>query len=156
METINLCDNQDFPHKVGKGSRLLGIDPGKKNIGISISDPSQKIATPLKIIVMKKFQKFVEDLNKVILDYEIKGIVVGNPINMDGSLGPRSQSAKDFAQNISKNTNLPITLWDERLSSEGAFNLMGDLDINASKKTEKLDQHAAAFILQGYLDFLNK
>tara|TARA_B000000565_G_C23649458_1_gene326006 strand:- start:23 stop:493 length:471 start_codon:yes stop_codon:yes gene_type:complete len=156
METINLCDNQDFPNKVGRDSRLLGIDPGKKNVGISISDPSQKIATPLKIIVMKKFQKFVEDLNKVILDYEIKGIVVGNPINMDGSLGPRSQSAKDFAQNISKNTNLPITLWDERLSSEGAFNLMGNLDINASKKTEKLDQHAAAFILQGYLDFLNK
>ena len=156
METINLCDNQDFPHKVGKGSRLLGIDPGKKNVGISISDPNQKIATPLKIIVINKFKKFVEDLNKVILDYEIKGIVVGNPINMDGSLGPRSQSAKDFARNILKNTNLPITLWDERLSSEGAFNLMGNLDINASKKTEKLDQHAAAFILQGYLDFLNK
>ena len=156
METINLCDNQDFSHKVRKGSRLLGIDPGKKNIGISISDPGQKIATPLKIIVINKFKKFVEDLNKVILDYEIKGIVVGNPINMDGSLGPRSQSAKDFAQNISKNTNLPVTLWDERLSSEGAFNLMGDLDINSSKKTEKLDQHAAAFILQGYLDFLNK
>ena len=105
---------------------------------------------------LKKFKKFIEDLNQVILDYEIKGIVIGNPINMDGSLGPRSQSAKDFAQNISKVTNLPITLWDERLSSEGAFNLMGDLDINSSKKTEKLDQHAAAFILQGYLDFLNK
>lgn len=156
MKTINLCDNIDFPNKVGKGSRILGIDPGKKNVGISISDPNQKIATPLKIIVINKFKKFVEDLNKVILDYEIKGIVVGNPINMDGSLGPRSQSAKDFARNILKNTNLPITLWDERLSSEGAFNLMGDLDINASKKTEKLDQHAAAFILQGYLDFLNK
>jgi len=156
MKTINLCDNIDFPNKVGKGSRILGIDPGKKNVGISISDPNQKIATPLKIIVINKFKKFVEDLNKVILDYEIKGIVVGNPINMDGSLGPRSQSAKDFARNILKNTNLPITLWDERLSSEGAFNLMGNLDINASKKTEKLDQHAAAFILQGYLDFLNK
>ena len=156
METINLCDNQDFPNKVGRDSRLLGIDPGKKNVGISISDPSQKIATPLKIIVIKKFKKFLEDLNKVILDYEIKGIVVGNPINMDGSLGPRSQSAKDFAQNISKNTNLPITLWDERLSSEGAFKLMGDLNINSSKKSENLDKHAAAFILQGYLDFLNK
>ena len=156
MKTINLCDNIDFPNKVGKGSRILGIDPGKKNVGISISDPNQKIATPLKIIVINKFKKFVEDLNKVILDYEIKGIVVGNPINMDGSLGPRSQSAKDFARNILKNTYLPITLWDERLSSEGAFNLMGNLDINASKKTEKLDQHAAAFILQGYLDFLNK
>ena len=156
MKTINLCENTDFPNKIGKGNRILGIDPGKKNIGISISDPSQKIATPLKIIFMKKFKKFIEDLNRVIMDYEIKGIVVGNPINMDGSIGPRSQSAKDFAQNISKMTNLPITLWDERLSSDGAFSLMDELDINSSKKTKKLDQHAAAFILQGYLDFLNK
>jgi|TARA_A100001011_G_scaffold349836_1_gene388702 putative Holliday junction resolvase len=156
MKTINLCENTDFPNKIGKGTRILGIDPGKKNIGISISDPNQKIATPLKIIFMKKFKKFIEDLNRVIMDYEIKGIVVGNPINMDGSIGPRSQSAKDFAQNISKMTNLPITLWDERLSSDGAFSLMDELDINSSKKTKKLDQHAAAFILQGYLDFLNK
>ena len=156
MKTINLCENTDFPNKIGKGTRILGIDPGKKNIGISISDPNQKIATPLKIIFMKKFKKFIEDLNRVIMDYEIKGIVVGNPINMDGSIGPRSQSAKDFAQNISKMTNLPITLGDERLSSDGAFSLMDELDINSSKKTKKLDQHAAAFILQGYLDFLNK
>ena len=145
MKTINLCDNIDFPNKVGKGSRILGIDPGKKNVGISISDPNQKIATPLKIIVINKFKKFVEDLNKVILDYEIKGIVVGNPINMDGSLGPRSQSAKDFARNILKNTNLPITLWDERLSSEGAFNLMGNLDINASKKNWKTRSARSGF-----------
>ena len=156
MKTINLCENTDFPNKIGKGTRILGMDPGEKNIGISISDPNQKIATPLKIIVIKKFKKFIEDLNRVIMDYEIKGIVVGNPINMDGLIGPRSQSAKDFAQNISKMTNLPITLWDERLSSDGAFSLMDELDINSSKKTKKLDQHAAAFILQGYLDFLNK
>ena len=143
-------------NKNGTNSRILGIDPGKKNIGISISDPSQKIATPLKTIEMKKFKKFIEQLNRVILDYEVKGIVIGNPVNMDGSLGPRSQSAKDFAQNITKITKIPITLWDERLSSEGAFKLMGDLNINSSKKSEKLDQHAAAFILQGYLDFLNK
>jgi|SRR5210317_179534 putative Holliday junction resolvase len=156
METINLCDNSGFHEKVGTNSRILGIDPGKKNIGISISDPSQKIATPLKTIEMKKFKKFIEQLNRVILDYEVKGIVIGNPVNMDGSLGPRSQSAKDFAQNITKITKIPITLWDERLSSEGAFKLMGGLNINSSKKSEKLDQHAAAFILQGYLDFLNK
>ena len=102
------------------------------------------------------FKQFLEELNNIIREYEIKGIVIGNPINMDGTPGPRSQSARDFAQNISKNTKLPITLWDERLSSEGAFNLMGDLDINSSKKSKNLDQHAAAFILQGYLDFLNK
>ena len=156
METINLCDNANFPFKVGKNSRILGIDPGKKNIGLSISDPNQKIATPLTIIVMKKFKKFIQDLNKIIMDYDIKGIVIGNPINMDGTNGPRSQSARDFAHNLSMVTKLPITLWDERLSSEGAFTMMEELEINSSKKTAKLDQHAAAFILQGYLDYLNK
>ena len=155
MKTINLCENTDFPNKIGKGTRILGIDPGKKNIGISISDPNQKIATPLKIIVIKKFKKFIEDLNRVIMDYEIKAIVVGNPINMDGSLGPRSQSAKDFAQNISKMTSLPITLWDERLSTVGAFNLSSQLDVNVSKREKNIDQNAAAFILQGAIDFLN-
>ena len=76
METINLCDNDDFTSKVGKNYRILGIDPGKKNVGISISDPDQKIATPLEIIVIKKFKKFVQDLNKVIMDYNVKGIVI--------------------------------------------------------------------------------
>ena len=156
METINLCDNKDFPKKIGNGSRILGVDPGKKNIGISISDPGQKIATPLKTIINKKFRTFIEELNDLILEYEIKGIVIGNPINMNGSLGPRSQSTKDFAFNVLKVINLPITLWDERLSSEGAFKLIGDLDINSSRKSKILNHHAAAFILQGYLDFLNK
>ena len=156
METTNLCENEDFPKNIGKYSRLLGIDPDKKNVGISISDPSQKIATPLEIIVIKKFKKFIQDLNKIIMNYDVKGIVIGNPINMDGTSGPRSQSAKDFAQNISQVTRIPITLWDERLSSEGAFNILGDLDINSSTKSKNLDKHAAAFILQGYLDFMNK
>ena len=98
----------------------------------------------------------INDILEIIKENNIKGIVVGNPINMDGSKGPSAQSAEDFSKYISNNVSIPVTMWDERLSSEGAFNLMGDLDINASKKTEKLDQHASAFILQGYLDFLNK
>ena len=75
---------------------------------------------------------------------------------MDGSSGPRSQSAKDFAKNISQITKLPLTLWDERLSSEGAFKMMSNLDVNTTKKLEKLDENAAGFILQGFLDYLNK
>ena len=82
--------------------------------------------------------------------------MIGNPINMDGSSGPRSQSAKDFAKNISQITKLPLTLWDERLSSEGAFKMMSNLDVNTTKKLEKLDENAAGFILQGFLDYLNK
>ena len=156
METINIIENEDFSKIVGKNCRLIGIDPGKKNIGIAICDPSQKLATPLKTIILKKFKKFVQELNSIIIEYQIKGIVVGNPINMNGSNGPRSQSAMDFAKNISKITKLPLTLWDERLSSEGAFKMMSKLDINTTKKLDKLDENAAGFILQGYLDYLNK
>ena len=156
METINIIENDDFSKIVGKNCRLIGIDPGKKNIGIAICDPSQKLATPLKTINLKKFKKFVQELNSIIIEYQIKGIVVGNPINMNGSNGPRSQSAMDFAKNISKITKLPLTLWDERLSSEGAFKMMSKLDINTTKKLDKLDENAAGFILQGYLDYLNK
>ena len=156
METINIIENDDFSKIVGKNCRLIGIDPGKKNIGIAICDPSQKLATPLKTIILKKFKKFVQELNSIIIEYQIKGIVVGNPINMNGSNGPRSQSAMDFAKNISKITKLPLTLWDERLSSEGAFKMMSKLDINTTKKLEKLDENAAGFILQGFLDYLNK
>ena len=156
METINIIENDDFSKIVGKNCRLIGIDPGKKNIGIAICDPSQKLATPLKTIILKKFKKFVQELNSIIIEYQIKGIVVGNPINMNGSNGPRSQSSMDFAKNISKITKLPLTLWDERLSSEGAFKMMSKLDINTTKKLDKLDENAAGFILQGYLDYLNK
>ncbi len=156
METINIIENDDFSKIVGKNCRLIGIDPGKKNIGIAICDPSQKLATPLKTIILKKFKKFVQELNSIIIEYQIKGIVVGNPINLNGSNGPRSQSAMDFAKNISKITKLPLTLWDERLSSEGAFKMMSKLDINTTKKLDKLDENAAGFILQGYLDYLNK
>ena len=156
METINIIENDDFSKIVGKNCRLIGIDPGKKNIGIAICDPSQKLATPLKTIILKKFKKFVQELNSIIIEYQIKGIVVGNPINMNGSNGPRSQSAMDFAKNISKITKLPLTLWDERLSSEGAFKMMSKLDINTTKKLDKLDENASGFILQGYLNYLNK
>jgi putative Holliday junction resolvase len=95
-------------------------------------------------------------INKIISDNDIRGIVIGNPINMDGSPSQSSQSAKDLAINLSKNISIPITMWDERLSSRGAFNLSNELDINTSKKISKLDENSAAFILQGALDFLNR
>ena len=87
--------------------------------------------------------------------FHIEGIVIGNPINMDGSQGKSSQSVKDIANNISKFINLPICLWDERLSTVGAFNLSSQLDINVSKREKNIDQNAAAFILQGAIDYLN-
>jgi len=156
MKTYNLLENSDFAKSVKKGSRLLGIDPGKRNVGIAICDPSHAVATPYETIQVTKLNNFIEALNKIIIENDIKGIVVGHPINMDGSEGPRSQSTKDFVKNISKYINLPITLWDERFSSEGAFKSMQELNENSSSKKDKLDKNSAAFILQGFIDYLKK
>ena len=151
-----MLDIEDFKKKLDKKSRLMGIDPGKKRIGIALSDENRIIATPLKTLVKNNFELFVKDIQDIIEEYKIDGIVIGNRINLDGSNSKSSQSAKDLAINLSKNISKPITMWDERFSSEGAFNLTSDLDINTSKKIKKLDENAAAFILQGALDFLKK
>ena len=94
-------------------------------------------------------------INEIILDNQIKGIVVGDPVRMDGFKGKSSQSANDFAKNLSKNITVPITLWDERLSSEGTFKITKKLGTNVTNRVKKLDKNAAAFILQGAIDYLN-
>ena len=147
---------EEFEKKIDKKSRLLGVDPGKKRIGIAICDENKIIATPYSTIIKNNFSNLLSEINKIISDNDIRGIVIGNPINMDGSPSQSSQSAKDLAINLSKNISIPITMWDERLSSRGAFNLSNDLNVNTSKKISKLDENSAAFILQGALDFLNR
>ena len=97
----------------------------------------------------------VLELKQIIEENNIKGLIIGNPINMDGSFGKSSQSAQDITINISKNINIPVCMWDERLSTVGAFNLSSQLDINVNKREKKIDENAAAFILQGAIDFLN-
>jgi len=151
-----MLDIEEFGKKIDKKSRLLGVDPGKKRVGIAISDENKIIATPYSTIIKNNFSNFLLQINKIITDNDIRGIVIGNPINMDGSPSQSSQSAKDLAINLSKNITVPITMWDERLSSRGAFNLSNDLDVNTSKKVNKLDENSAAFILQGALDFLKR
>ena len=151
-----MLDIKDFKKKLDKKSRLMGIDPGKKRVGIAISDENKAIATPYKVLIKDNYSTFLEEVKKIINDNNIKGIIIGNPINMDGTPSESSQSAKDMAINLSKNISEPITMWDERLSSQGAFNLASNLDINTSKKLKKIDQNAAAFILQGALDYLKK
>ena len=147
---------EDFKNSIEKKSRLLGIDPGKKRFGLAISDEDKLVATPLKTIIKKNNIDFINEIKKVIKENNVKGIIIGNPLNMDGSRGPSAQSAQDFAKNLSTNISIPITMWDERLSSEGAFKISSNLDINVSKKVEKLDQNAACFILQGAIDYLRR
>ena len=156
MKTHNILSIDEFKTNIENNSRLLGIDPGGKNVGIAICDENKKVATPLKIIQKSKFQKLLKEINEIIEENHIKGIIIGNPINMDGSLGKSSQSASDFAKNISNNIAIPIALWDERLSSEGSFKIMKILDTNVSNRVKKLDKNAAAFILQGAIDYLSK
>ena len=155
MTTYNILSIEEFKTNIGNNSRLLGIDPGNKNIGFAICDENKKVATPLKTIKKSKFEILLKQINQIIEENQIKGIVIGNPINMDGSLGKSSQSANDFAINLSKNITIPITMWDERLSSEGSFKITRDLGTNVSNRVNKLDKNAAAFILQGAIDFLS-
>ena len=151
-----MLDIDVFIEKIKKKSRLIGIDPGGKRIGIAISDENKIVATPYTTIIRENYVNLVSQIKKIINENQIDGIVIGNPINMDGSEGPSSQSAKDLAKNLSKDITENITLWDERLSSQGAFNLSNDLAINSSKKVKKLDENSAQFILQGILDYYHK
>jgi len=146
---------EEFKKKHLDKCRLIGLDLGSKRIGVSICDDKQLIATPLKTINRNSLKDLVEELRLIIDENNIKGIIVGNPLNMDGSSGRSAQSVKDTTENIEKNLDIPICLWDERLSTVGAFNLSSQLDINVSKREKKIDENAAAFILQGALDFLN-
>ena len=155
MKTYNILTIEKFKKNIDNNSRLLGIDPGKKNIGIAICDENKVVATPLKIIKKNKFQILLKEIQEIIKENDIKGIVIGNPINMDGSFGKASQSATVFAKNLSINITIPIVLWDERLSSEGSFKITRDLGSNVTDRVKKLDKNAAAFILQGAIDFLS-
>ena len=146
---------EEFKKKQSVRSRLIGIDLGTKRIGIAICDEKQKIATPFKTLNKNKLEDLIFELKSIIQENDVKGIIVGNPLNMDGSFGKSSQSAKDISENISKNINIPLCMWDERLSTIGAFNLTSQLDVNVNKREKKIDENAAAFILQGAIDFIN-
>ena len=141
-------------NQLDKG-RLIGLDLGSKRIGVSICDEKQLIATPFKTLNRTTAKELINELKIIIEENNIQGIIIGNPLNMDGSSGSSAQSVKDTSDNIEKNINLPICLWDERLSTVGAFNLSSQLDVNVSKREKKIDKNAAAFILQGAIDYLN-
>ena len=154
MKTYNIYGIDEFKKTIGNNSRLLGIDPGSKNIGFAICDENKKVATPLKVIKKTKFKTLVNEIIEIVNENNIKGIIIGNPINMDGSIGKSSQAANDFAKKLSTNIAVPISMWDERLSSEASFKITKELVTNVSKRVSKLDMNAAAFILQGAIDYL--
>ena len=145
----------ELKDKLASNARLIGLDLGTKRIGIAICDDKRKIASPYKTIEYKNMQHLVNELKIIIKDNNIFAVIIGNPINMDGSFGKSAQSINDKAKAIEKELDLIIVMWDERLSTSGAFNISSNLDINFSKKKKNIDEKAAAFILQGALDYLN-
>jgi len=146
---------EEFKKKQSEKCRLIGLDLGSKRIGVSICDEKQLIATPYKTIHKSKNNELIEELKNIIQENDIKAIIIGYPLNMDGSLGSSAQSVNDVSKNIDKEINVDVCLWDERLSTVGAFNLTSQLDVNVSKREKNIDQNAAAFILQGAIDYLN-
>jgi len=154
IEKYNMITIQELKTKIDQKTRLLGIDMGSKKIGISICDDKRLIATPLQTIDFISLDKLIESLKELIKENNIKALVIGDPINMDGSYGKASQSIRDKTAIISKKIEVPTVLWDERLSTVGAFNLSSQLDVNISKRTKNIDKNAATFILQGAIDYL--
>ncbi|MEK9674003.1 Holliday junction resolvase RuvX [Candidatus Pelagibacter sp. HIMB1623] len=146
---------EEFKKKQSEKCRLIGLDLGSKRIGVSICDEKQLIATPYKTIHKSKNNELIEELKNIIQENNIKAIIIGYPLNMDGSSGSSAQSVNDVSKNIDKEIDVDVCLWDERLSTVGAFNLSSQLDVNVSKREKNIDQNAAAFILQGAIDYLN-
>ncbi len=133
---------------------LLGIDPGTKTFGLAISDGTRLIASPLETIRREKFSKDAEKLLTIIDDNTVSALVVGLPVNMDGSHGPRTQSVRDFCSNLLKIRDIPVFLWDERLSTMAVTRTMLADDMSRKKRAQNVDKLAAAYILQGVLDRL--
>ena len=141
--------------RLRSGARLLGLDLGAKTIGLAISDESQTVATPLDTIRRTKFGKDATRLVELISERKVGTLVLGLPLNMDGSEGPRCQSTRDFARNLAPLIDRPITFWDERLSTAAVERLLiADADLSRHRRGQVTDKMAAAFILQGFLDYL--
>lgn len=133
---------------------LLGIDPGTKTFGLAVSDTTRLIATPVETIRRKKFTPDAAKIFALYDERECAAMVIGNPVNMDGSEGPRSQSVKDFCHNLLRIRDIPILLWDERLSTAAVTRTLLDADTSRAKRAEAVDKLAASYILQGVLDRL--
>jgi len=149
----------DLPARLQPGQRLLGLDPGSKTIGVAISDSALKVASPLETIKRAKFTQDAEQLVRICAAYKIGGLVIGLPVNMDGSEGPRCQSVRALARNLREKAglDLPMAFWDERLSTAAVERfLVDEADMTRKRRGEVVDKMAAAYILQGALDAISR
>lgn len=145
-------DVSDFRSAVAASARLLGLDLGEKTIGLALSDTLLTVATPMESLKRGKFSTDAAKLDDIIMKQNIGGLVIGLPLNMDGSEGPSAQSARAFARNFAARSPLPILMWDERLSTAAVTRTLIDSDASRQRRAEVVDKMAAGYILQGLLD----
>ena len=135
-----------------KGARLLGVDLGTKTIGLALSDVERRIATPLETLKRTKFTPDADAIRRVVKRFGVGGLVVGLPLNMDGTEGPRSQATRAFVRNLKPLVGIPVAFWDERLSTLAVTRTLIDADASRARRGQLVDKMAAAYILQGALD----
>jgi putative Holliday junction resolvase len=149
-----ILDLFDLAESLPQEERLLGLDLGTKTIGLALSDVMLTIATPLETIKRTKFTADAEKLLAIASRHRVGGLILGYPLNMDGSKGPRAQASESFARNLARLSKLPVALWDERLSTAAVTRTLLEADASRRRRAEVVDKMAASFILQGALDRL--
>ena len=154
MQTMIIEDVSGFSTKLPENGRLLGLDLGTKTIGLALSDVSRRIATPMETLQRTKFTKDATRLAELYNEHSIAGLVLGLPINMNGSEGPRCQATRDFARNLVTYLQTTILLWDERLSTAAVNYTLLAADLSRNKRAKVVNKMAAGYILQGVLDTL--
>ncbi len=150
-----IVDIRSLRALVPPGRRIMGLDPGSKTIGIAVSDVSGRLATPLETLRRAKFRADALRLGQVVATHEVGGMVIGLPVSMDGTEGPRCQSVRQFAENLLEFLDLPTAFWDERLSTAAVERfLIEEADMTRRRRAQVIDRAAAAYILQGALDLM--
>ena len=146
----------DLARAFPRDARLMGLDLGSKTIGLALSDRLLSVASPLETLKRGKFSDDARKLDELVQQFSVGGLVVGLPLNMDGSEGPACQSARAFARNLAARSSLPIVFWDERLSTAAVTRTLLEADSSRKRRSEVVDKMAAAYILQGALDRLRR
>jgi putative holliday junction resolvase len=156
MPPASVVAIEALPQLLQREARLLGLDVGTKTVGMALSDVTRAIATPYDTIRRTKFTEDVKLISKVIAASEVRALVIGLPINLDGSEGRRAQSTRAFARNLANHVDLPMVFWDERLSTAAVERHLIEADASRKRRAEVIDRMAAAYILQGALDRLKR
>jgi len=147
---------EDLPPHLGRDARLLGLDVGTKTIGMALSDVTRSVATPFDTIRRSKFTADAKTIREVVEKNQVGALVIGFPLNLDGSEGPRAQSTRAFARNLAAHVMVPMVFWDERLSTAAVERHLIEADASRKRRAEVIDRMAAAYILQGALDRLRR